>query len=138
MRIGRIVSRILASASIVSLVVACVPYVPEPPGPSYKKVSELVHFPEFYPGLGTLYVQPTTLPYGPFQGYDRRGNLVNTIYMIPLADFDRHVGIRNLQGEPLPVDHVEVYFNSGHPGVDAPHYHIVLWHVSRKKQAELQ
>ncbi|MBV8578083.1 MAG: hypothetical protein JOZ58_24010 [Acetobacteraceae bacterium] len=109
-----------------------------PPGPYFRKVSDLVHFPEFYPGLGVIYVQPTTLPYGPFRGYDRDGNLVNTIYMVPMADLNRHAGIRELEGAPLPVDHVEIYFNSGHPGVDVPHYHIVLWHVSKAKQMTLQ
>ena len=42
--------------------------------------------PEFLPGLGTLYVQPATLPAGPFLAYDRDGKLVSTIYMIPLED----------------------------------------------------
>ena len=34
-----------------------------PPGAPYRKVSELVKLPEYLPGLGTLYVDPTTLPY---------------------------------------------------------------------------
>ncbi|MBV8522378.1 MAG: hypothetical protein JOY71_09685 [Acetobacteraceae bacterium] len=117
---------------------ACAPRLSEPPQLPYQKVSALVHFPDFYPGLGTLYVQPTTLPYGPFRGYDRNGELVNTIYMVPLHDLDRHASIRNIQGTPLPVDHVEIYFNSGHPGVEMPHYHIVLWHVSAERQKTLQ
>ncbi len=37
-----------------------------PPGGSYKKVSTLVKLPDFLPGLGTLYVDPKTLPDGPF------------------------------------------------------------------------
>jgi len=24
---------------------------------------------------------------------------------------------------------VDMYYNAGHPGVNEPHYHIVLWHV---------
>ena len=56
------------------------------PPSGYKKVSELVKLPEFLPGLGTLYVQPATLPAGPFLAYDRDGKLVSTIYMIPLED----------------------------------------------------
>jgi hypothetical protein len=39
-----------------------------PPGGQYKKVSELVKLPDFLPGLGTLYVDPKTLPAGPFLG----------------------------------------------------------------------
>ena len=117
---------------------ACAPRLSAPPGPYYQKVSALVHFPDFYPGLSTLCVQPRTLPYGPFRGYDRYGELVNTIFMVPLQDLDRHASIRTLEGTPLPVDHIEIYFNSGHPGVDMPHYHIVLWHVSTERQKTLQ
>ena len=49
-------------------------------------MSTLVDLPEFMPGLGTLYVQPQTLPAGPFLAYDRDNRLASTIYMIPLAD----------------------------------------------------
>ena len=63
-----------------------------PPGGAYQKVSELVALPEFIPGLGALYVQPATLPAGPFLAYDRDGRLVSTIYMIPLADIEADTG----------------------------------------------
>ena len=33
-----------------------------PPDGAYKKVSTLVPLPDFVPGLGTLYVDPATLP----------------------------------------------------------------------------
>ena len=58
----------------------------EGPGGSYEKVSELVDLPEFIPGMGTLYVQPDTLPAGPFLAYDRDGDHVSTVYMIPLDE----------------------------------------------------
>ena len=45
------------------------------PGGDYRKVSELVKLPDFLPGMGTLYVQPKTLPAGPFLAYDRDGKL---------------------------------------------------------------
>jgi hypothetical protein len=128
----------LAAVLVATTLSACASHGSAPPGPYYQKVSALVHFPDFYPGLGILYVQPTTLPYGPFRAYDRDGNLVNTIFMVPLQDLDKHSTIRNLEGMPLPVDHVEIYFNSGHPGVDIPHYHIVMWHVSPERQKTLQ
>ena len=41
-----------------------------PPGGAYKIVSSLVALPDFVPGLGTLYVDPATLPAGPFLAYD--------------------------------------------------------------------
>ena len=59
-----------------------------PPGAPYKKVSSLVPLPDFVPGLGTLYVDPATLPAGPFLAYDHQGHLVSSIYMIPLKDMN--------------------------------------------------
>jgi hypothetical protein len=106
-----------------------------PPGGNYRKVSELVRFPNFFPGLGTLYVQPETLPTGPFQAYDREGNLVSTIYMVPISDLEARKMFDELEASPVPVNHVDMYYNSGHPGVEEPHYHIILWHVS-SEQAE--
>ena len=99
-----------------------------PPGGDYQKVSDLVPLPEFVPGLGILYVQPATLPAGPFLGYDRDGKLVNTVYMVPVEDLEAQKEFA-LQATAAPVDHVDLTFNAGHPGVEAPHYHIVLWHV---------
>ena len=57
-----------------------------PPTGAYKKVSELVKIPDFLPGLGQLYVDPKTLPAGPFLAYDRDGRLVSTVYMLPIED----------------------------------------------------
>jgi hypothetical protein len=37
----------------------------------------------------------------------------------------------------LAIDHVSLYFNAGHPGVEQPHYHIVLWHVSKADEARV-
>ncbi|MGH7051634.1 MAG: hypothetical protein ACREE5_13480, partial [Acetobacteraceae bacterium] len=37
-----------------------------PPGAPYKKASSLAALPDFLPGLGTLYVDPATLPVGPW------------------------------------------------------------------------
>ena len=48
-----------------------------PPASNYKKVSTLVALPDFVPSLGTLYVDPATLPAGPFLAYDRQGTLVS-------------------------------------------------------------
>jgi hypothetical protein len=40
------------------------------PPANFKKVSSLVKLPDFLPGLGTLYVDPATLPVGSFLGYN--------------------------------------------------------------------
>jgi hypothetical protein len=100
-----------------------------PPPAPYKKVSTLVKLPDFLPGLGTLYVDPQTLPAGPFLAYDHKGKLVSTIYMIPLKDIDAHKKFDELKAPGGRVVSVDMYFNAGHPGVEEPHYHVVLWHV---------
>lgn len=105
-----------------------------PPGGDYKKVSELVKLPDFLPGLGTLYVDPKTLPAGPFLAYDHSGKLVSTVYMVPLKDLDSQKAFGDLSTPGGKVDHVSLYFNAGHPGVPDPHYHIVLWHVPKSQE----
>jgi hypothetical protein len=105
-----------------------------PPPDPYKKVSELVKLPDFLPGLGTLYVDPKTLPEGPFLAYDHQGKMVSTIYMVPLKDLDGHKKIDDLPAPGGKVDHVSLSYNAGHPGMAEPHYHIVLWHVSKAQE----
>jgi hypothetical protein len=105
-----------------------------PPGGAYQKVSELVKLPDFLPGLGTLYVDPNTLPEGPFLAYDHTGKLVSTIYMIPLKELDAQKTWNDLSAPGGKVDHVSIYYNAGHPGVPDPHYHILLWHVSKDQE----
>jgi len=107
------------------------------PGGDYKKVSTLVELPEFIPGMGTLYVQPDTLPAGPFLAYDADDKLVSTIYMVPLAAMQAEKKFSDLAVGEESVEQVDMYYNAGHPGVDQPHYHIVLWHVSPER-AELE
>ncbi|HEX5471039.1 MAG TPA: DUF5602 domain-containing protein [Lacipirellulaceae bacterium] len=105
-----------------------------PPPAPYQKVSKLVKLPDFLPGMGTLYVDPKTLPAGPFLAYDHKGKLVSTIYMIPLKDFDGQKKFDDLLAPGGNVDHVSMYYNAGHPGVAEPHYHIVLWHVTKAQE----
>jgi hypothetical protein len=106
-----------------------------PPPAPFRKVSELVKLPDFLPGMGTLYVDPKTLPAGPFLAYDHAGRLVSTIYMVPLKDMDEHKKFTDLGASGATVDHVDLYFNAGHPGVEQPHYHVVLWHVPKADEA---
>lgn len=108
-----------------------------PPPAPYAAVSGLVTLPEFIPGLGTLYVDPATLPAGPFLAYDHDGKLVSTIYMIPVADLNPDKRFDDLAAPGGAVDHVDVYFNAGHPGVEVPHAHLVLWHVSAADEARV-
>lgn len=108
-----------------------------PPGGQFQKVSELVELPEFVPGLGVLYVNPQTLPAGPFLAYDRSGRLVSTIYMVPMDDMNREEAFTGLDAANAEVDHVDFRFNAGHPGIDQPHYHVILWHVSEDRASSL-
>jgi hypothetical protein len=109
-----------------------------PPPAPFAKVSELVKLPDFLPGLGTLYVDPASLPAGPFLGYDHDGKLAATIYMIPVADLNPD---KSFSGLPLgndTVTSVDVYYNAGHAGVEVPHAHIVLWHDAGAKERVAQ
>jgi hypothetical protein len=109
-----------------------------PPGGAYKKLSALAQLPDYFPGLGTLYVNPTTLPAGPFLAYNRQGDLVSSVYMIPLRDLRAGKAFNGLGSAPAKVDHIDVYYNNGHPGVPDPHYHIVLWYITPAQVEALQ
>jgi hypothetical protein len=108
-----------------------------PPPAPYQPVSELVPLPEFLPGLGRLFVDPATLPAGPFLAYDHDGALVSTVYMIPVADLNPDKSFDDLAAPGGAVDHVDVYFNAGHPGVEKPHAHVVLWHVPKADETRV-
>jgi hypothetical protein len=126
------------SLALVAAVTAACAQQTAPPGGKFQKVSALVALPDFLPGMGTLYVDPQTIPAGPFLAYDRDGKLVSSIYMIPLKDFEAHKAFSNLGAAKEKVDHVDLYYNAGHPGVAEPHYHIVVWYVSSEKAASLK
>jgi hypothetical protein len=102
------------------------------PPAKFKKVSSLVKLPDFVPGLGTLYVDPATLPVGPFLGYNHQGKLVNITYMVPLKDIDAHKNFEALGvvAAGVKLNHTDIQYNPGHPGVEEPHYHIVQWLIS--------
>jgi hypothetical protein len=128
----------LAAGFLVTL--ACSSSMAQQPAPpsNYKKVSTLVALPDFVPGLGTLYVDPATLPAGPFLAYDKQGKLVSSVYMIPVKDITAHKAFNNLAVAKEKVDHVDLYYNAGHPGVAEPHYHVVLWYVSPEQATALK
>jgi hypothetical protein len=108
-----------------------------PPAGEFKAVSSLVALPDFLPGMGQLFVDPATLPAGPFLAYDRDGGLVSTIYMLPIAALTPDNRFEDLAAPGGNVDHVDVYYNAGHPGVEEPHVHVVLWHVPAADEAKV-
>lgn len=108
-----------------------------PPAGAFKAVSSLVKLPDFLPGMGQLFVDPASLPAGPFLAYDHDGKLVSTIYMLPIKDLNPDKSFDNLGAPGGDVDHVDVYYNAGHPGVEEPHVHVVLWHVAAADEARV-
>ena len=61
-----------------------------------------------------------------------------SIYMLPvdqLTNPDKR--FEDLAVGASAVDHVDVYFNAGHPGVETPHAHVVLWHVPAADEARV-
>ncbi|MGB6242622.1 MAG: DUF5602 domain-containing protein [Castellaniella sp.] len=108
-----------------------------PPAAPYKAVSSLVKLPDFIPGLGQLFVDPATLPAGPFLGYDHDGKLVSTTYMIPLSAMKADMNLHDLKAPAGTVDHVDIMYNAGHPGVAEPHIHIVLWNVPASQESRV-
>jgi hypothetical protein len=108
-----------------------------PPAAPLAAVSSLVPLPDFLPGMGQLFVDPASLPAGPFLAYDHDGTLVSTIYMLPIKDLNPDKRFEDLAAPGGNVDHVDVYYNAGHPGVEEPHVHVVLWHVSTADEARV-
>jgi hypothetical protein len=133
----RNLSTIVLAAALAAFSVPAVAPDTAPPGGDYQKVSELVPLPDFLPGLGQLYVDPATLPAGPFLAYDHDGKLVSTIYMVPVEDLNPDKRFDDLAVGAANVDHVDIYFNAGHPGVETPHAHLVLWHVPAADEARV-
>ncbi|MDQ7774562.1 hypothetical protein [Paracoccus aminovorans] len=99
-----------------------------PPAAPFAQVSKLVALPDFIPGLGTLYVDPASLPAGPFLAYDHDGKLSATVYMVPLDDLKNGSDFNDLPLGEDRVTSIDIYYNAGHPGVEKPHAHVVLYH----------
>lgn len=142
MKTAHRISILTAAAAIVALLVAPLAAAHETPHAGmhkvtteapdgFKKVSELTELPEFMPGMGELWVDPDTLPVGPFLGYDHDGKLVNATLMVPLDAMKEHQDWtdRGAAFGDITVDHVDVTYNPGHSGVDDAHYHITLWSI---------
>jgi hypothetical protein len=104
------------------------------PPAGFVKVSDALKNPgmAFVPGLGTLYVDPKTLPAGPFLGYDKSGELVNITYMLPDVDLQKNAAWTTLgtSVSGLKVDHTEVHVSGAHPGVMERHLHVINWLIS--------
>lgn len=105
--------------------------IAQPPAP-YVNASEILPLPEFIPGVGALYIDPANAPVGPWLSYGQDGTLIEVLYMVPVASMSDAVNWENLRAGPLAdlgiqsIDHVDITYNGGHPGMAEPHYHIRL------------
>lgn len=127
----------VATLSLVAVTgVAVAANIHTQPPATFKKVSTLVKLPEYLPGLGVLYVDPSTLPLGPFLGYDKKGHLVNVIYMVPLKDLEARKNFEDVGSKlgDLKINHTDFVYNPGHPGVEEPHYHVIEWLITKQQQ----
>ncbi len=91
-----------------------------PPGASYKKVDELGELPDYLLAMGTLYVDPRTLPMGPYLGYNHSGKLVSITYMVPADQLHSHKAFVSLRASAgrLPVDPMQLGYSPGDRGVE--------------------
>lgn len=118
-----------------SLLLACILLLgagfAQPPAP-YVNAAEILPLPEFIPGAGALYIDPAHAPVGPWLAYGEDGTLIEVLYMVPISSMSEAVNWDNLVTGPLAelgiqtINHVDITYNGGHPGVAEPHYHIRL------------
>lgn len=106
-----------------------------PPPAPYVNASTLLPLPDFIPGAGALFIDPANAPTGPWLAYGNDGKLVEVLFMVPVAEvFDASKSLDDLggavlaelQAEGATIDHVDLTYNGGHPGMAEPHYHVRL------------
>lgn len=138
----RVLSAVLVVAALAllggSLVSAQSPATPKNVPSGYVNASTIVKgLPAFVPNAGALYIIPDNAPTGPWIAYGKDGNPIDVMFMIPISKMDAHQSWSNLPGVgdllnelDVTVDHVEVMYNPGHPGLPVPHYHVMLVFVN--------
>jgi hypothetical protein len=85
---------------------------------------------------GVARVEPGR-PGGPDLAYDTAGRVIATVYTLSARDLiDR--GIETLRAEGRLIDHVAIFPLLGRAELPAPHYGVVLWHVSEPEAAALR
>lgn len=102
-----------------------------PPPAPYVAVSSILPLPDFIPGAGALFIDPANAPVGPWLAYGSDGSLVEVLFMVPVSEMEKATNWSDLGAGLLAqigkaVDHVDISYNGGHPGMAEPHYHIRL------------
>ena len=113
-----------------------------PPPAPYVGVATILPLPDFIPNAGALFIDPANAPVGPWLSYGSDGSLVEVLFMVPISQMqqaadwpDLAAGLLASLG--LTVDHVDITYNGGHPGMAEPHYHIRLVFVDAATQNTL-
>jgi hypothetical protein len=88
------------------------------------------------PGLARVEAAGGHYPSAAFAAYDRTGRVVATVYTVAMREL-ASLGLEDLRADGRPIDHVSIYVVPAHPDVPDPHFHVVLWHVSRQEAAAL-
>lgn len=60
--------------------------------------------------------------------------------LVPLPDFIPGLGQLFVDPDTLPagtVGHVDMMYNAGHPGVEEPHLHVVLWNIPADQKSRV-
>lgn len=111
----------------------------QPPAP-YVNASTLVPLPAFIPSVGALFIDPANVPYGPWLAYSEDNQIIEVLYMIPVSEMGKAMDWMDL-GTGLftqlgfgAVDHVDITYNGGHPGMAEPHYHFRMVLVDHETQ----
>jgi hypothetical protein len=112
----------------------------QPPEP-YVNASTILELPDFIPGSGALFIDPANAPYGPWLAYSQDNmTLIEVLFMVPLAELDASEDWTELATGLFAemglgaIDHVDITYNGGHPGMAEPHYHFRLVLVDHATQ----
>ena len=129
---------LMAALVVAGAAMAQMPNVPE----GYVPVSEILPLPDFIPGAGALYIDPANAPVGPWFAFSQEGELIEVLFMVPLSEMsvatswdDLATGVFADHGIGA-IDHVDISYNGGHPGMAEPHYHVRLVLVDAAAQNE--
>lgn len=104
------------------------PHIPD----GYVAASDILPLPDFIPGAGSLYIDPANAPVGPWFSFSQEGELIEVLFMVPLSELDAATSFDDLatgvfaDPEIGAIDHVDLSYNGGHPGMAEPHYHVRL------------
>jgi hypothetical protein len=112
----------------------------QPPAP-YVNASTLLELPEFIPGVGALFIDPANAPVGPWLAYSQDNQqLIEVLFMVPVSEMENATDWPELAAGLFAdmdlgtVDHVDITYNGGHPGMAEPHYHFRLVLVDHATQ----